>query len=149
MDYKYLTNSKPNFIPTLTTFHSKGRAIFLFADNTPYVCHVSEFLKSKFGITVEGDYYGHNKMTYEKNGHQQKEHFGRHEIFTRIKNLFEVSTIISHPVYSIAESRKLCIPIATANDVNPYIVVYDPPSLLRSREGRLCLDCEFIKLYYN
>ena len=35
------------FISALTVFHSAGGGIFLFADNTPYVCHASEFLKIK------------------------------------------------------------------------------------------------------
>ncbi|CAF1561240.1 unnamed protein product, partial [Rotaria sordida] len=37
-----IQNSK--FISALTAFHSAGGAMFLFADNTPYVCHASEFL---------------------------------------------------------------------------------------------------------
>ncbi|CAF3886934.1 unnamed protein product [Rotaria sp. Silwood1] len=53
----------PKFISSLTKFHSSGGAVFLFADNTPLVCHASEFLKAKFGITVEGDYYGDKRLT--------------------------------------------------------------------------------------
>ena len=139
-----IENSK--FISALTTFHSAGGGIFLFADNTPYVCHASEFLRTKFGITVEGNYYGAQTMTYKENGHQQTGNFGQHEIFTGIANLFEGITIC-HPVYSTPESRMIFVNIATASDGNSSIAVYDPPTT--SREGRLCLDCGFTKLYIN
>jgi hypothetical protein len=136
----------PLFIPALVTFHSSGGAIFLFADNTPYVCHASEFLKIKFGITVEGDYYGGKTMTYIEKGHQQTGHFGQHEIFTGITNLFEGITIC-HPVYSTPASRTVFATIATATDGNSSIAVYDSP--MTSNEGRLCLDCGFTKLTTN
>ncbi|CAF0928071.1 unnamed protein product [Adineta steineri] len=136
----------PKFISSLTAFHSGGGAIFLFADNTPYVCHASEFLKTKFGITVDGDYYGGQTMTYKEDGHQEKGNFGQHEIFTGITSLFEGITIC-HPVYSTTASREIFIPIATASDGNTSIATYDPPST--STEGRLCLDCGFTKLYVN
>ncbi|CAF3292267.1 unnamed protein product [Rotaria sp. Silwood2] len=139
-----IQNSK--FILALTAFHSAGGAIFLFADNTPYVCHASEFLRTKFGITVEGDYYGGKTMTYKENGYQQTGNFGQHEIFTGITNLFEGITIC-HPVYSTPENRTTFVTIATATDGNSSIAVYDPP--LTSTEGRLCLDCGFTKLYCN
>lgn len=136
----------PKFISALTDFHSAGGAIFLFADNTPYVCHASEFLRTKFGITVEGDYYGNQTMTYQEKGHQETGHFGQHEIFTGIKNLFEGITIC-HPVYSTTASREVFNTIATASDGNSSIAVYDPPAT--SKDGRLCLDCGFTKLYIN
>jgi hypothetical protein len=139
-----IQNSK--FIPALTTFHSAGGAVFLFADNTPYVCHASEFLQTKFGITVEGNYYGGKTLTYKENGHQQTGCFGQHEIFTGITNLFEGITIC-HPVYSTSASREVFVTIATATDGNSSIAVYDPSST--STEGRLCLDCGFTKLYIN
>ncbi|UJR07113.1 hypothetical protein I4U23_011401 [Adineta vaga] len=137
-----------NFVPSLTAFHSNGGAIFLFADNTPYVSHANEFLGKKFGVTVEGNYWGGNTMTYEETGHRQKGHFGQHDIFTGIKNLFEGITIC-HPVYSTAASRKVFVPIATATDGETSIAIYDPPSSSTSNEGRLCLDCGFTKLYIN
>ncbi|CAF0976311.1 unnamed protein product [Adineta steineri] len=136
----------PKFISSLTAFHSGGGAIFLFADNPPYVCHASEFLKTKFDITVDGDYYGGQTMTYKEDGHQEKGNFGQHEIFTGITSLFEGITIC-HPVYSTTASREIFIPIATASDGNTSIATYDPPST--STEGRLCLDCGFTKLYVN
>ncbi|CAF1301588.1 unnamed protein product [Rotaria sordida] len=140
------TNNIQNssFISALTTYHSSGGAIFLFADNTPYVCHVSEFLKTKFGITLEGDYYGDKTLVYKENGYQQTGHFGQHDIFTGIENLYEGITIC-HPVYSTPPSRTKFITIATATDGNSSIAVYDP--LLTSTEGRLCLDCGFTKLF--
>ncbi|CAF1530869.1 unnamed protein product [Rotaria sordida] len=137
-----IQNSK--FISALTAFHSAGGAIFLFADNTPYVCHASEFLRTKFGITIEGDYCGGQTMTYKESGYQQTGNFGQHEIFTGITNLYEGITIC-HPVYSTPESRTIFVTIATATDGNSSIAVYDPP--LTSTEGRLCLDCGFTKLY--
>ncbi|CAF1687034.1 unnamed protein product, partial [Adineta ricciae] len=137
-----------NIIPSMTTFHSNGGAIFLFADNTPYVSHANEFLGKKFGVTVEGDYHGATTLTYAENGHQQKGHFGQHEIFTGVKNLYEGVTIC-HPVYSTEESRKTFVPIATASDGNTCIAVYDPPASSTSSEGRICLDCGFTKLYCN
>ncbi|CAF1154879.1 unnamed protein product [Adineta steineri] len=136
----------PKFISSLTAFHSGGGAIFLFADNVPYVCHASEFLKTKFDITVDGSYYGGQTMTYKEDGHQEKGNFGQHEIFTGITSLFEGITIC-HPVYSTTASREIFIPIATASDGNTSIATYDPPST--STEGRLCLDCGFTKLYIN
>ncbi|CAF1091776.1 unnamed protein product [Adineta steineri] len=136
----------PKFISSLTAFHSAGGAIFLFADNTPYVRHASEFLKAKFGITVDGYYYGGQKMTYKEDGHQETGNFGQHEILTGITSLFEGITI-SHPIYSTTASREIFIPIATASDGNTSIATYDPPST--STEGRLCLDCGFTKLYAN
>ncbi|CAF2739998.1 unnamed protein product [Rotaria sp. Silwood2] len=138
----------PDIISSLTTFHSNGGAIFLFADNIPWVCHANEFLDKKFGITVDGNYHGGNTMTYEENGHQEKGHFGQHEIFTGIKNLFEGITIC-HPVYSTEENRKILVPIATTSDGNTSIAVYDPSSISTSNEGRICLDCGFTKLYIN
>ncbi|CAF4166945.1 unnamed protein product, partial [Adineta steineri] len=74
----------PKFISSLIAFHSGGGAIFLFADNTPGVYHASEFLKTKFGITVDGNYYGGQTMTYKEDGHRGKGNFGQHEIFTGI-----------------------------------------------------------------
>jgi hypothetical protein len=136
----------PTFISVLTTFHSSGGAIFLFADNIPYVCHASEFLKSKFGITVTGNYFGCKTLTYNENGHQQAGHFGQHEIFTGIATLYEGETIC-HPVYSTPASCKVFVTIATATDGNTSIAVHDPPST--ATEGRLCLDCGFTKLYCN
>ncbi|CAF1657213.1 unnamed protein product [Adineta ricciae] len=111
MSNSYITNQ--NFIPSLTSFHSNGGAIFMFADNTPLVAHANEFLGKKFGVTVEGDYHGTRTLTYAENGHQQKGHFGQHEIFTGVKNLYEGITIC-HPVYSTEESREKLVPIATS-----------------------------------
>ena len=136
----------PKFISALTGFHSTGGGIFLFADNTPYICHASEFLEAKFGITVDGNYHGGQTMKYNEKGHQQTGHFGQHEIFTGIANLFEGITIC-HPVYSTPASRKVFVTLATASDGNSSIAVYNPPS--QSKEGRLCLDCGFTKLYIN
>ncbi|CAF1409856.1 unnamed protein product, partial [Adineta ricciae] len=137
-----------DIISSLTTFQSNGGAIFLFADNTPYVSHANEFLGKTFGVTVEGDYHGATTLTYAENGHQQKGHFGQHEIFTGVKNLYEGVTIC-HPVYSSEGSRKTFVPIATASDGNTCIAVYDPPASSTSNEGRICLDCGFTKLYCN
>jgi hypothetical protein len=139
-----IQNSK--FISALTAFHSAGGAIFLFADNVPYICHASEFLRTKFDITLEGAHYGGQTMTYKENGYQQTGNFGQHEIFTGITNLFEGITIC-HPVYSTPTSRTVFVTIATASDGNSSIAVYDPPPT--STEGRLCLDCGFTKLYIN
>ncbi|CAF1191569.1 unnamed protein product [Adineta steineri] len=135
-----------NFISALIKYHSSGGAIFLFADNRPFVCHASEFLRTKFGITVDGNYHGGKTMTYKENSHQQTGNFGQHFIFTGIENLFEGITIC-HPVYSTPASRTLFVPIATATDGNTSIAVYDPPAT--SAEGRVCLDCGFTKLYIN
>ena len=137
-----------NIISSLTTFQSNGGAVFLFADNTPYVSHANEFLGKKFGVTVEGDYFGTKTLTYAENGHQQKGHFGQHEIFTGVKNLYEGITIC-HPVYSTKESREKLVPIATASDGNTCIAVYDPPASSTSNAGRICLDCGFTTLYCN
>lgn len=140
----HIQNSK--FISALTAFHSSGGGIFLFAANTPYVCHTSEFLRTKFGITVEGCYHGGQIMAYREKGHQETGNFGEHEIFTGITNLFEGITIC-HPLYSTAASREVFVTIATATDGNSSIAVYEPPST--STDGRLCLDCGFTKLYIN
>ena len=142
----YINNR--DIISSLTNFHSNGGGIFLFADNTPYVCHANEFLGEKFGITVEGDYYGANTMTYKENEHREKGHFGQHEIFTGIKNLFEGITIC-HLVYSTEASREVFVPIGTASDGNTSIAVYNPASDSTINEGRICLDCGFTKLYCN
>ena len=136
----------PKFISVLNDFQAVGGAVFLFADNTPYVSHASEFLKGKFGITLDGGYYGGQTMAYKEDGYQETGSFGQHEIFTGIKNLFEGITIC-HPVYSTAASREVFTTIATATDGNSSIAVYDPP--VASKEGRLCLDCGFTKLYVN
>ena len=136
----------PKFIDALIDYHSGGGAIFLFADNTPYICHASQFLDKKFGITVDGNYMGGKTMTYKEDGHQESGHFGQHEIFTGIANLFERITIC-HPIYSTPASSKKFVNIATATDNNPSIAVYDPLPTLG--EGRLCLDCGFTKLYIN
>ncbi|CAF1471969.1 unnamed protein product [Adineta steineri] len=140
----HIQNSK--FISALTAFHSTGGGIFLFADNPPYTCHTSEFLKTKFGITVDGCYQATQTITYKENGHQQTGNFGQHEIFTGITHLYEGHTIC-HPVYSTPESRTALLTIATATDGNPCIAVYEPPTT--STEGRLCLDCGFTKLYID
>lgn len=134
------------FISTLTKFHAHGGALFLFADNVPYICHASQFLQQKFGITLEGDYHGGKILTFEENGHTKLGHYGQHEIFTGIQNLFEGITIC-HPVYTTETSRKTFINLATATDGSPSIGVYDPPT--GSKEGRLALDCGFTKLYIN
>ena len=136
----------PELIPSLIKFHSAGGAIFLFADNQPYVSHAEKFLKTKFGVTLEGSYAGGTNLSYKANAHQETGHFGQHEIFTGISNLFEGITIC-HPVHSTPESPKMLVTLATASDNNPTIAVYDPP--LISLEGRLCLDCGFTKLYIN
>lgn len=142
------TNSINNstLLTALTTFHSNGGAIFLFADNEPFICHASEFLKRKFGITLVGSYYGSKTLTYQENGHLQAGHFGKHEIFTGIQNLFEGITIC-YPVYSTPASRQAFVTLATATDGNPSIATYNPPPT--SSEGRLALDCGFTKLYCN
>ena len=136
----------PKFISSLTAFQSTGGAIFLFADNIPLVCHACEFLRTKFGITLDGSYYGTKVMAYKENGHQQSGNFGEHEIFTGITSLYEGITIC-HPGYPTPASREVFVTIATASDNNSSIAVYDPPST--STEGRLCLDCGFTKLYCN
>ncbi|UJR34655.1 hypothetical protein I4U23_027432 [Adineta vaga] len=146
-----ISNSRINnrdIISSLTNFHSNGGGIFLFADNIPFVCHANEFLSKKFGIIVEGNYCGANTMTYKENGHREKGHFGQHEIFTGIKNLFEGITIC-HLVYSKEASRRVFVPIGTASDGNTSIAVYDPISNSTINEGRICLDCGFTKLYCN
>ncbi|CAF4238022.1 unnamed protein product [Rotaria sp. Silwood2] len=134
----------PSFISALTKYNSNGGAIFLFADNAPWLCHASEFLRTKFGITLEGDYYGDKTLAYKENGHQQTGYFGQHDIFTGIENLYEGITIC-HPIYSTPASRTKFTIIATATDGNSSIAVYDPQTT--STEGRLCLDCGFTKLY--
>lgn len=141
-----ITIQSPDFIPALTKFHSAGGAIFLFADNHPYVSHAQEFLKGKFGITLQGDYYGGKNLSYKVDGHHGGGHFGQHEIFTGISSLFEGITIC-HPVYSTPESRTTFNTLATASDHNSTIAVYDP--VATSSEGRLCLDCGFTKLYIH
>ncbi len=108
--------------------------------------HASEFLRTKFGITVAGNYHGCKTLTYKEKGHQEVGHFGQHEIFTGITNLYEGYTIC-HPVYSTPASRNVFVTIGTATDGNSSIAVYDPPTT--SNEGRLCLDCGFTKLYIN
>ncbi|CAF3182975.1 unnamed protein product [Rotaria sp. Silwood2] len=60
------------------------------------------------------------------------------------QNLYEGITIC-HSIYSTPASRTKFTIIATATDGNSSIVVYDPPAT--STEGRLCLDCDFTKLY--
>ncbi|CAF3546896.1 unnamed protein product [Rotaria socialis] len=133
-------------ISALTEFHSTGGGIFLFADNVPYISPVSEFLNKTFGVTLAGDFYGQQTLTYKENGHLSAGNFGQHAIFTGIKNLFEGVTIC-HPVHSTAASTGVLITVATATDGNPSISVYDPPTT--STEGRLCLDCGFTKLFIN
>jgi hypothetical protein len=134
------------FISTVAEFHSTGGAIFLFADNVPYISHASEFLNKKFGVTLTGDFYGCQTLTYRENGHLSQGNFGQHDIFTGIKHLYEGNTIC-HPVYSNPATDKVLITVATATDGNPSISVFDPP--VASTEGRLCLDCGFTKLYIN
>jgi hypothetical protein len=138
--------SDGTLISALTEFHSAGGAIFLFADNTPYICHASEFLNKKFGVTLTGDFYGGKTLTYTENGYLTAGNFGKHDIFTGISHLFEGITIC-HPVYSTPASRAVLRTLATATDGNPSISVLDPSA--RSNEGRLCLDCGFTKLYIN
>lgn len=138
--------SNPNFISALTSFHSTGGAIFLFADNTPYICHASEFLKNKFGVTLTGDFIGKKTLTFKENGYQTAGHFGQHLIFTGIKHLYEGNTIC-HPVHSASKIKVALKTIATATDGNPCISVYNPAAT--SGEGRLCLDCGYTKLYIN
>lgn len=138
--------SDTTFISTLMDFHLAGVAVFLFADNTPYVCHASDFLNKKFGVTLVGDFYGGKTLNYKENGYLSAGNFGKHDIFTGIGHLFEGITIC-HPVYSTSGSRELLRTLATATDGNPCISVFDPS--LKSPEGRLCLDCGFTKLYIN
>jgi hypothetical protein len=133
-------------IPALIAFHSAGGAIFLFADNEPYVHPASEFLNKKFGITLTGNFEGKKILTCQKNGHLQAGKFGQHDIFTGINSLFEGNTIC-HPVYPTSASKSVLATMATATDGNPNIAIYDPPA--GSTEGRLCLDCGFTKLYIN
>ena len=140
------SNEDDNLTSTLIDFHSAGGSIFLFADNVPWIHPVNEFLNEKFGISIEGDYAGRETLTYEANGYQEEGHFGCHDIFTGINNLFEGATI-SHPVYPTEESKSELVTVATATDGNPCIALYDPAS--ESSEGRLCLDCGFTKLYVN
>lgn len=134
------------FISSLLEFHSTGGAIFLFADNIPYIHHASEFLHKKFGIILTGNHPGNKTLRFKENGHTQIGHFGQHEIFTGIQNLFEGVTIC-HPVYLAPRGRSSMNTVATATDGNPCIVVFDPP--MHSDEGRLCLDCGFTKLFIN
>ena len=134
------------FLSTLTDFHSAGGAVFLFADNVPYICHASDFLQRKFGIILDGNYPGNKTLAFRENGHSLAGRFGQHEIFTGIKNLFEGVTIC-HPIYSIPKNRSSMLTVATATDGNPCIVVFDPS--VNSTEGRLCLDCGFTKLFIN
>ncbi|CAF2088377.1 unnamed protein product, partial [Rotaria magnacalcarata] len=135
-----------NFNSVLNTFQGKGGAIFLFADNVPYICHANEYLKAKFGITLTGDYVGSKTLTFKENGQNQAGFFGQHYIFTGIKNLFEGVTIC-HPVYPMGTHQNKLVNVATATDGSPCIGIYDPP--VSSKEGRLCLDCAFTKLYIN
>jgi hypothetical protein len=37
--------------------------------------------------------------------------------------------------------------LSAATDANPYIIVYDPPT--DSAEGRVCLVCDFTRLFVN
>ncbi|CAF4413313.1 unnamed protein product [Rotaria sp. Silwood2] len=134
------------FISALMEFHSGGGAIFLFADNTPYLSHASEFLNRKFGVTLTGDFHGGQTLAYKENGHLVAGHFGQHDIFTGIKHLYEGITIC-HPVHSNSASRTILMTVATATDGNPCISAFDPPA--NSKEGRLCLDCGFTKLFIN
>ncbi|UJR26207.1 hypothetical protein I4U23_007550 [Adineta vaga] len=135
-----------SFIPTLLDFHSKGGAVFLFADNVPYVSHASEFLNKKFGITLLGNYQGNKTLVFNENGYSEAGRFGQHEIFTGIKNLFEGVTIC-HPVQLKPIRNQSMVTLATATDGQSCITIFDPPH--GSSEGRLCLDCGFTKLFIN
>ena len=134
------------FVSALLDFHSSGGAIFLFADNIPYICHASEFLHRKFGIVLTGNHPGNKTLRFRDNGHLNAGYFGQHEIFTGIQNLFEGVTIC-HPVYLKPRNQTPMITVATATDGNPCIALFDPP--IDSSEGRLCLDCGFTKLFIN
>ncbi|CAF0814563.1 unnamed protein product [Adineta ricciae] len=134
------------FIPTLIDFHAAGGAIFLFADNVPYVSHASGFLNKKFGISLIGNYPGNKTLVFNENGYLEPGYFGQHEIFTGIKNLFEGVTIC-HPIQSRITASQAMTTLATATDGQPCISVFEPPA--GSSEGRLCLDCGFTKLFIN
>jgi len=141
------TIQDPQFISILLDFHSSGGAIFLFADNIPYVSHASEFLFRKFGMMLTGNYPGNKTLTFKTDGYQHAGHFGSHDIFTGIRNLFEGVTIC-HPVYLVPINRLSTIrTVATATDGNPCVLVYEPDE--KSSDGRLCLDCGFTKLFIN
>lgn len=134
------------FDTALANFHASGGSIFLFADNIPYVTHASNFLNKRFGVTLTGCFNAQQTLTYTEKGHLETGHFGQHDIFTGIRNLYEGHTIC-HPVYSTPASRSSLDILATSTDGNPNIAIFDPPAT--STEGRLCLDCGFTKLYIN
>ncbi|CAM4782703.1 unnamed protein product [Rotaria magnacalcarata] len=136
----------PAFDAALIKFHASGGAIFLFADNVPYITHASNFLNKKFGITLTGSYGAQLTLTYKEKGYLETGHFGQHDIFTGITNLYEGHTIC-RPVYSTPASRSALTILATSTDGNPNIAVFDPPAT--STEGRLCFDSGFTKLYIN
>ena len=134
------------FIPALIDFHRTGGAIFLLADNEPYLSHASEFLYRRFDITLAGTYLGNRTLGYQNDGHRLSGAFGQHEIFTGIETLFEGVTICS-PVFSTSKNEIALSTLATGTQGNTCIAVFDPPAA--STEGRLCLDCGFTKLFIN
>ncbi|CAF4374171.1 unnamed protein product [Rotaria socialis] len=136
----------PTFDVALIKFHASGGAIFLFADNVPYITHASNFLNKRFGITLTGCYGAQLTLTYKEKGYLETGHFGQHDIFTGITNLYEGHTICQ-PVYSTTASCSALTVLATSTDGNPNIAVFDPPAT--STEGRLSFDSGFTKLYIN
>jgi hypothetical protein len=110
------------------------------------VSHASEFLNKKFGITLTGSFSGQQTLTYREKGNLEAGHFGQHDLFIGITNLYEEHTIC-HPVYSTSASRSTFAILATSTDDNPNIAVYDPPAA--STEGRFVLGLCLHKIIHN
>ena len=79
-------------------------------------------------------------------GHRLSGAISQHEIFTGIETLFEGVTICG-PVFSTSKNEIGLATLATRTQGNTCIAVFHPP--FASTEGRVCLDCGFMKLFIN
>jgi hypothetical protein len=131
----------PTFPNQVIDFHKQRKGLMLWEDNDSEPGqHTNSVLQKLFGITVEGNDPGEEKMVAAANCHNSLTFSKLHPIMTGINKLYEGVTIC-HPTAVPSPLRVL----ATSSANHPNIIYVDETATT----GRIIIDCGFTKLFSN
>eukprot|EP01120_Amphizonella_sp_Union-15-10_P014220 TRINITY_DN6825_c0_g1_i1.p1 TRINITY_DN6825_c0_g1~~TRINITY_DN6825_c0_g1_i1.p1 ORF type:complete len:412 (+),score=85.55 TRINITY_DN6825_c0_g1_i1:219-1454(+) len=136
--YDNLGPDKDRFIQEIDRFHTEGKGIAIWADNSPFHFQANLVLPKLVGTVLEGKTAGGKilKLSNEPLV-PSKGTFIRHLITTGILNLYEGDTIC----YPSSLTKEMEV-IGMSSDGFPCFFVAQPEN-----KGRILVDCGFTKLY--
>jgi len=132
------------FTKACVKFHETGGALYIWADNEPYMFQANLILSELMGIKLDGNTYGNKTLAVGDPTKPGK--FGSHLITSGITNLYEGITICFPPKLPQTSLQT----IATSTDGNPVILCGEQGvNGYKEAVGRIVVDCGFTKLFCN